>query len=201
MLRDKNRLQGWIEELDKLVKHADAVKKAAQKDKLLVQIHELKENIEDLEADLRNRPAHIASAQSFQFGGDLGGSDETIISRQFEKPVFVTDYPKAAKAFYMKESAFDNRLVRNMDLLAPEGYGEIIGGSQREEKLDVLVARMKEKGLNPEDYGWYLDVRKYGSVPHGGFGLGIERALSWICGLRHVRETIPFPRTRGRMYP
>ena len=201
ILRDKIRLQGWIDELDELVKQVDAAKKATQKDKLQVQIHELKENIEDLEADLRNRPAHIASAQSFQFGSDLGGSDETIISRQFDKPVFVTDYPKQAKAFYMKESAVDSRLVRNMDLLAPEGYGEIIGGSQREENQDALVARMKEKGLNPEDYGWFLDVRKYGSVPHGGFGLGIERALSWICGLRHVRETIPFPRTMGRMYP
>ncbi|MDD4872585.1 MAG: asparagine--tRNA ligase [Kiritimatiellae bacterium] len=201
MMRDKEKLQALIDELGRLEKQVDAVKKTAQKDKIQIQIHELKENIEDLEADLHNRPAHIASAQAFEFGGDLGGSDETIISKQFDKPVFVTDYPREAKAFYMKESVQDKRLVRNMDLLAPEGYGEIIGGSQREENLDVLVTRMKEKGLNPEDYDWYLDVRKYGSVPHGGFGLGIERALTWICGLKHVRETIPFPRTMGRIYP
>jgi len=201
MARDKSKLQGLIDDLGKLEKQAEAVKKAAQKEKILIQIHELKENIEDLENDLRNRPAHIQLAQSFEFGQDLGGSDETIISRQYDRPVFVTDYPKVAKAFYMKESATDSRLVRNMDLLAPEGYGEIIGGSQREEDLEKLVARMKEKGLNPEDYSWYLDVRRYGSVPHGGFGLGIERAMSWICGLKHVRETIPFPRTMGRLYP
>jgi len=201
MASDKAKLQGLIDDLGGLEKQAEAVKKAAQKEKILVQIHELKENIDDLENDLRNRPGHIQLAQSFEFGQDLGGSDETIISRQYDRPVFVTDYPKAAKAFYMKESAADSRLVRNMDMLAPEGYGEIIGGSQREEDLDKLIARMKEKGLNPEDYNWYLDVRRYGSVPHGGFGLGIERALSWICGLKHVRETIPFPRTMGRLYP
>ena len=201
MARDRVQLQKWIDELGGLEKQEKAAGKAFQKEKLQLRIHELKEAIDDLEADLRNRPAHMESAQSFEFGGDLGGSDETIISRQFDRPVFVTDYPKQAKAFYMKGSATDERLVRNVDLLAPEGYGEIIGGSQREENLDVLMARMKDKGLKPEDYGWYLDLRRYGSVPHGGFGLGIERALTWICGLKHVRETIPFPRTMGRVYP
>ncbi|MEI6219185.1 MAG: amino acid--tRNA ligase-related protein, partial [bacterium] len=113
---------------------------------------------------------------------------------------FVTDYPKQAKAFYMKVSdGGKGRTVRNVDLLAPEGYGEIIGGSQREEDPDTLLARIKEVGLDPSNYKWYLDLRRYGSVPHGGFGLGIERTLSWICGLRHVREAIPFPRMMARM--
>lgn len=154
-----------------------------------------------MEEDLRNRPEHIRNAQSFQWGHDLGGSDETIISRMHDRPVFVTHYPREAKAFYMKENADDKRVVNNVDLLAPEGYGEIIGGSQREDDLDVLERKIREQGLNPEDYDWYLDLRRYGSVPHGGFGLGIERTLTWICGLKHVRETIPFPRTMGRVYP
>jgi len=199
--RDREKLQAWANQLAELEKKAASVKKAHQQEELLVEIHELKENIGDLEADLANRPEHIRLAQSFEWGKDLGGSDETILSRKFEKPVFVTDYPKAAKAFYMKESPADPRTVRNVDLLAPEGYGEIIGGSQREENIDSLVARMKEKGLNSEDYSWYLDLRRYGSVPHGGFGMGIERALAWICGLKHVREAIPFPRTMGRLQP
>jgi len=101
----------------------------------------------------------------------------------------------------MKRSPRDPRVVRNLDMLAPEGYGEIIGGSQREDNLDALLAAIREKGLNPADYEWYLDLRRYGSVPHGGFGLGIERALCWLCGLKHVREAIPFPRTLGRLYP
>lgn len=101
----------------------------------------------------------------------------------------------------MKRSGDDPRVVLNMDLLAPEGYGEIIGGSQREDDLAALETAIREKGLRPEDYDWYLDLRRYGSVPHGGFGLGIERTLTWICGLKHVRETIPFPRTLARIYP
>jgi asparaginyl-tRNA synthetase len=154
-----------------------------------------------MERDIENQPGHIELAQRFTWGKDLGGSDETIISQQFDKPVFVTDYPSEAKAFYMKESEIDPRTVRNVDLLAPEGYGEIIGGSQREDNLEIITRKLKEKGLEAKDYDWYLDLRRYGSVPHGGFGLGIERLLSWICGLKHVRETIPFPRTMGRIWP
>ncbi len=198
--RDRATLQEWVKQLEELEnKHSAA--KASQKDELQVRIQELREDIHDMEEDLRNRPEHIKLAQSFEWGKDLGGSDETILSRMSDKPVFVTDYPKQAKAFYMKESKTDPRVVRNVDLLAHEGYGEIIGGSQREDDLGVLEKRIREKGLKPEDYGWYLDLRRYGSVPHGGFGLGVERTLSWICGLKHVRETIPFPRTMGRMYP
>jgi asparaginyl-tRNA synthetase len=199
--RDRTRLQGLIKELDEQEKKLAAETKTWRRDELQATIHGIRESVHDLEAELQNRPEHIKLAQSFEWGGDLGGSDETIISRMSDRPVFVTDYPKQAKAFYMKESSADRRVVRNMDLLAPEGYGEIIGGSQREDDLERLTSRMKEQGLKPEDYEWYSDLRRYGSVPHGGFGLGIERAISWLCGLKHVRETIPFPRTMGRVYP
>ena len=115
--------------------------------------------------------------------------------------MFVTNYPREAKAFYMKADAKDPRTVLNVDMLAPEGYGEVVGGSVREENLDALERRMREEDMDPAAYAWYLDLRRYGSVPHGGFGLGIERTVAWICGLRHIRETIPFPRLMGRMWP
>ncbi|MCC7316884.1 MAG: asparagine--tRNA ligase, partial [Planctomycetes bacterium] len=109
--------------------------------------------------------------------------------------------PRECKAFYMKRNADDPTRCNNVDLLAPDGYGEIIGGSQREDDLDVLLERINEEGLSPADYEWYLDLRRYGTVPHGGFGLGVERTLAWLCGLKHIRETIPFPRMMGRFYP
>lgn len=140
------------------------------------------------------------SGVDFQWGDDFGGADETIISNQFGKPVIVHNYPVEIKPFYMKRSV-DGRTVENMDILAPEGYGEIIGGSQREESLDVLLAAMSEAKLDPKDYAWYLDLRRYGSVPHAGFGLGVERTVAWICKLPHVRETIPFPRLPNRLRP
>jgi asparaginyl-tRNA synthetase len=131
----------------------------------------------------------------------LHASNEAIISRLYDRPVFITHYPKAAKAFYMTVNRDDPTRVNNLDLLAPEGFGEIIGGSQREHDFDVLLARIREQGLDPADYEWYLDLRRYGSVPHGGFGLGVERTLAWLCGLKHIRETIPFPRMMGKFYP
>jgi asparaginyl-tRNA synthetase len=199
--RDTERLKGMMAELEAGEAELGAAKKGWQQDKIEARIRELREGIQDLEQDIRARPEHIQLAQSFAWGKDLGGSDETIVSRQFDQPVFVTEYPRDAKAFYMKVSPKDSRLVRNFDLLAPEGYGEIIGGSQREEDPVVIEENMKAKGLKPEDYSWYLDLRRYGSVPHGGFGLGVERTVAWLCGLRHVRETIAFPRTMGRVYP
>jgi asparaginyl-tRNA synthetase len=198
---DRQRLQELADRLADLERQHAAAKKDWQRDKLQADIQNLREEVHDLEQDVAARPQHIQLAQSFPWGKDLGGSDETIISRSFDRPVFVTEYPRDAKAFYMKQSDANPAVVRNMDLLAPDGYGEIIGGSQREERLDALVARMQVLGLRPEDYDWYLDLRRYGSVPHGGFGLGIERALTWVCGLKHVRETIPFPRTLGRFTP
>ncbi len=137
-----------------------------------------------------------------KFGDDLGGDDETILTQQFDRPVFVENYPRDAKAFYMKANPEDGgETVVCSDLLAPEGYGEIIGGSQREEDYDKIVARMNELKMNLADYDWYLDLRKFGSVPHSGFGIGLERTITWICGLPHIREVIPFPRTIYRLKP
>jgi asparaginyl-tRNA synthetase len=137
----------------------------------------------------------------FQVGGDLGGTDETVLSEQFDRPVCVTHYPAAIKAFYMKPDPNEPAKALCVDVLAPEGYGEIIGGGQRLDDLDLLLQRIKEHNLPQEAFEWYLDLRRYGSVPHGGFGMGIERCVSWICGLEHVRETIPYPRMLYRIYP
>ncbi len=135
------------------------------------------------------------------WGKDLGGDDETLLAKEFDRPVFVYNYPREVKAFYMKENPDDPRTVLNNDCLAPEGYGEIIGGSQREDDHDRLLARIKEQGLDPAAYGWYLDLRKYGTFVHSGFGLGIERTVAWICGLPHIREAIAFPRQIHRLTP
>jgi asparaginyl-tRNA synthetase len=135
------------------------------------------------------------------WGEDIGGDEETAVSESFQKPVFIYNYPRKVKAFYMQPNPDDPRTVLNDDLLAPEGYGEIIGGSQRNDDHRSLAERIREEGLDPEPYRWYLDLRRYGSVPHAGFGLGIERLLSWVCGLRHVREAIPFPRLINRLAP
>lgn len=134
-------------------------------------------------------------------GDDFGAPDETIVSSKFEKPVFVHHYPAAIKAFYMKEDPNDAGFAMGCDLLATEGYGEIIGGGQREDNLAILEKKILEHDLKMEDFKWYNDLRRYGSFPHSGFGLGIERTVAWICGLPHVRETIPFPRLYGRSYP
>jgi asparaginyl-tRNA synthetase len=137
----------------------------------------------------------------FVVGGDLGGTDETVLSEQFDRPVCVTHYPAAIKAFYMKPDPDEPDKALCVDVLAPEGYGEIIGGGQRLDDLELLLQRIKEHDLPQEAFEWYLDLRRYGSVPHGGFGMGIERCVSWICGLEHVRETIPYPRMLYRIYP
>jgi len=137
----------------------------------------------------------------FQWGGDLGSPDETYLSSKFDKPLMVHRYPATVKAFYMEPDPQRPDLALCVDVLAPEGYGEIIGGSQRMASYDLLVKRIHEHNLPEEAFKWYLDLRKYGSVPHGGFGMGIERAVAWICGLEHVRETIPFPRMLHRLYP
>jgi len=136
-----------------------------------------------------------------QWGADLGAEDETLLTEGRAKPLFVYDYPKSAKAFYMKENPEDPRTVKCNDLLAPEGYGEIIGGSQREDDYDRLLERIREEGLPEEAYDWYLDIRRYGTFPHSGFGLGLERTVSWICGLDHLREAIPYPRMMTRLTP
>ena len=135
------------------------------------------------------------------YGDDFGSPDETYISSQFDKPVMVHRYPAAVKAFYMQPDPLDPTKALCVDVLAPEGYGEIIGGSQRVDSYDLLKSRIEQHGLPMDAFQWYLDLRKYGSVPHSGFGMGIERCVAWICGLEHVRETIPFARTLNRIYP
>ncbi len=154
------------------------------------------------------RMTHAEAIQKLRENGsdigdmsDLGADDETMLTKLYEKPIFIEKYPAAVKAFYMKRDPEHAELVLNNDLLAPEGYGEIIGGSEREDDLETLKTRIKEHGLPEKDFSWYLDLRKYGSVPHSGFGFGLERIVAWICGLHHVRETIPFPRLLNRLEP
>ncbi|MBI1825832.1 MAG: asparagine--tRNA ligase [Planctomycetes bacterium] len=193
-----SELGAKIDELDTLVK-SDAAQ--WKKDKAAGEVIELREDRVELQEQMGNIPHHIELAKNFEWGGDLGGSDETIISRLHDRPVFCTHYPKGVKAFYMRECRDDARVVENFDLLAPQGVGEIIGGSAREEDYDRLLARIEHEHLPQADYEWYLDLRRFGSVPHGGFGLGVERTVAWICGVKHIRETIPYPRMMGKFYP
>jgi asparaginyl-tRNA synthetase len=137
----------------------------------------------------------------FEWGGDFGSPDETALSEEFDRPILVHRYPSAVKAFYMKPDPERPEVALCVDMLAPEGYGEIIGGGERIDDYDLLVQRIKEHELPQEAFEWYLDLRRYGSVPHGGFGMGIERVVTWICGIEHLREAIPYPRMLYRMYP
>ena len=136
-----------------------------------------------------------------EWGGDFGGADETLLSEQYDRPVMVHRYPAAVKAFYMKPDPDRPEVALGVDILAPEGYGEIVGGGERLADLDLLLQRIREHDLPQEAFEWYVDLRRYGSVPHGGFGMGIERVVAWICKLEHVRETIPYPRMLNRLYP
>jgi asparaginyl-tRNA synthetase len=160
----------------------------------------LRTELDELNTKIENNPKHAALAADFCWGKDLGGSDETIISLMHDRPVFVTHYPRGAKAFYMKQDRSNGEVVENFDLLAPAGFGEIIGGSVREDDYDRLLSRIHEEGYDPEHYQWYLDLRKYGSVPHGGFGLGVERTVAWITGEKHIRQCIAFPRLMDKVY-
>ncbi|HNQ21545.1 MAG TPA: asparagine--tRNA ligase [Phycisphaerae bacterium] len=197
--------QERLAELDRRIEKLEAVAKGDgkqwDKDVAAAEAIEAREERAEVQEQIRNIPHHLELAAGFEWGSDLGGSDETIISRLHDKPVFVTHYPKHAKAFYMREDRADERVVENFDLLAPQGFGEIIGGSAREEELGRLLARIRHDHLPEDDYEWYLDLRRYGSVPHGGFGLGVERTLCWLCGLKHIREAIPFARMMGKIYP
>jgi asparaginyl-tRNA synthetase len=142
-----------------------------------------------------------ASGLDVKWGDDFGGDEETVLASQFDRPLFITHYPAAAKAFYMQPDPNRPEVVLCADLIAPEGYGEICGGSQRIHDYDLLKKRIEEHNLPMEAFEWYLDLRKYGSVPHSGFGMGVERVVAWICGVPHLRETIPFPRMLDRIYP
>lgn len=205
LLRDME--QSRIEEREALNQELPAIEKEMgsakkfRKTQIEARIREIRARFEEIDEDLRNIPVWRASAQEKTFGDDLGGSDETLLTMQFDTPIMVWGYPSAIKAFYMKRDPENDAIALGVDMLAPEGYGEIIGGGQREEDINLLLERIKEHDLPAEVFSWYLDLRRYGSVPHSGFGLGLERTVAWICGLKHVRETIPFPRMLGRLTP
>lgn len=160
----------------------------------------LREELKDCEENQKNIPQWLQSARNFKDGEDFGGSDETVLTRLFDTPIMVYDWPHEVKAFYLKRSK-DSRYAKGVDVLAPEGYGEIVGGGERETDKDLLISKIKEHDLPMEAFEWYLDLRRYGSVPHAGFGLGLERLVAWVCKLPHVRESIPFPRMYGRLLP
>jgi asparaginyl-tRNA synthetase len=193
----KARLEEKTKDLEKQ-QTADAKKLKA--DKIDTELAEERAELAEVEVKIENNPKHAKLAAGFEWGKDLGGSDETIISRMHDKPVFVTHYPKDAKAFYMKLDRTNDKVVENFDLLAPAGFGEIIGGSVREDDYDVLLDKIKHEGYSVEAYQWYLDLRKYGSVPHGGFGLGVERTVAWLTGEKHIRQCIAFPRLMDKVY-
>lgn len=161
-------------------------------DDAIIKIKEIQNNILDKEEK---------ALLDITWGMDFGSPHETYLTKQFAKPIIVFGFPSEVKAFYMKKDEHNPKIARCMDILAPEGYGEIIGGGQREDNLALLLAEIKRHKLNEADFAWFLDLRRYGSVPHAGFGLGVERTVAWICGLHHVRETIPFARTLDRLYP
>ncbi|MBL4655860.1 MAG: hypothetical protein JKY33_08570 [Bacteroidia bacterium] len=164
-------------------------------------IDTLKAEISHLEEDERNIPQWIDSAKKFEYGSDFGGSDETVLTRLYDIPIMVYNWPHEIKAFYMKRDKDNPELAKGVDVLAPEGFGEIVGGAERETDLELLKEKIKEHDLPLEAFEWYLDLRRYGSVPHSGFGLGLERLVCWICKLDHIRESIPFARTYGRLLP
>lgn len=164
-------------------------------------IDTMKNAIKDIDEKLGNIPQWLESARNFKWGGDLGGSDETVLTRLFDCPVMVYNWPAQVKAFYMKRDPKDEKYVRGVDVLAPEGYGEIVGGAEREDNLQFLKERIVHEGLPMEVFEWYLDLRRFGSVPHSGFGLGLERMVMWLTGIQHIRESIPFPRYYGRLKP
>ena len=141
------------------------------------------------------------NGSEFKYGSDFGAPDETLLSEQFDKPIMIHRWPANIKPFYMKRDEHDHELALGVDMIAPEGYGEIIGGGQREDDIDILTNSIRHHDLPLEPFKWFLDLRKYGSVPHSGFGLGLERVVAWICGTKHIRETIPFPRTMTRLDP
>jgi asparaginyl-tRNA synthetase len=196
----KNQKQHIENRIAELEEEQKGQIKQWKRDKNAAELIELRVELADVDTKIENNPKHAELAAEFRWGKDLGGSDETIISQMHDKPIFVTHYPKQAKAFYMKTDRANEDVVLNFDLLAPAGFGEIIGGSIREDDHDRLVARIHEQDLKIENYDWYLDLRKYGSVPHGGFGLGVERTVAWIAGQKHIRQCIPFPRMMDKVY-
>jgi len=203
----------WMDMKDMMNVVEEMVKAGVKKvlDERLDELEYIKRDTSRLEQVLSNKFNVITYDEAVEllkkkgveikWGEDFGADEERTLTEQFDIPIFVTMFPKKIKSFYMKVSEDNPQLVYGFDLLAPEGYGEIVGGSVREDNYDILLDRIKEEKLNPEDYEWYLDLRKYGSVPHSGFGLGIERMVMWIGGLDHIRDATPYPRFRDRLYP
>jgi asparaginyl-tRNA synthetase len=211
-----NAIESLEEELKKVVARMEEVKAeiAEREEKIKVpgmkkgeigfnqaKIDKLKQELSDLEEDQRNIPGWLNSARNFEYGNDFGGSDETVITRLFDRPIMVYNWPHEVKAFYLKRDPNNSHFARGVDVLAPEGYGEIVGGGERETDLTLLIDKINEHKLPMDAFEWYLDLRRFGSVPHAGFGLGLERLVTWICKLPHVRESIPFPRMYGRLKP
>lgn len=211
-----NAIESLEEELKKVVVRMEEVKAeiAEREEKIKVpgmkkgeigfnqaKIDKLKQELSDLEEDQRNIPGWLNSARNFEYGNDFGGSDETVITRLFDRPIMVYNWPHEVKAFYLKRDPNNSHFARGVDVLAPEGYGEIVGGGERETDLTLLIDKINEHKLPMEAFEWYLDLRRFGSVPHAGFGLGLERLVTWVCKLPHVRESIPFPRMYGRLKP
>ena len=203
---DHKQAKQRLEEIDADITEREAIvsKGGIKKGKLnfiknkIAQLSAEKRQLEEL---CRNIPQWISSAKNFKHGSDFGGSDETVLTRLYDTPIMVYNWPKDIKAFYMKECEDDPSYVKGVDLLAPEGYGEIIGGAEREDNLEILKQKIVEHDLPMEAFKWYLDLRRYGSVPHAGFGIGLERFVSWVTGIKHVRESIPFPRMYGHLFP
>ena len=187
------------ERIENLERELTGDLKQWKRDKIAAELIAAKTEIAELDIKIENNPKHSKLAAEFIWGKDLGGSDETIISQMHDKPVFITHYPKEAKAFYMKTDRSDEKVVENFDMLAPAGFGEIIGGSVREDDYERLLGKIKAHGYEVENYEWYLDLRRYGSVPHGGFGLGIERTVAWLTGQKHIRQCIAFPRMMDKV--
>ena len=214
----RHLLEFWMAEAEMAFHHLEECMQWAEKLVVFIVTQVLKHKKEELKilnrntADLekisspfprlhyREAVEILNKAKNFEEGRDFGGEDETLLSKEFEKPVFIHHFPAQSKAFYMKKDPKETKFSLSFDLLGTEGYGELIGGSEREDQWEVLEAQMKTHGVEKTGLKWYLDLRKYGSFPHSGFGLGVERTVSWICGLSHVRESIPFPRLYGRSF-
>jgi asparaginyl-tRNA synthetase len=212
----KNAITSLEEELKQVLSNIELVDKeiADREEKIKVpgmkkgeigfnqaKIDKLKQELVDLEEQSRNIPQWLKSAREFEYGNDFGGSDETVLTRLFDVPIMVYNWPHEVKAFYLKRDPENSRFARGVDTLAPEGYGEIVGGGERETDEQQLIQKINEHQLPMEAFEWYLDLRRFGSVPHSGFGLGLERLVTWVCKLPHVRESIPFPRMYGRLLP
>ncbi len=186
---------------EKEAKLKDVNLKKGERNFIQASYDQLVNDVKELESQAENYPGWLESARTFEYGNDLGGSDETVLTRMFEVPIMVYNWPHEVKAFYMKRDAENPHLAKGVDVLAPEGYGEVVGGGERETNKELLIEKINEHGLPMSAFEWYLDLRRFGSVPHAGFGLGLERMVAWICKLKHIRETIPFPRMYGRLLP